>query len=746
MNVDHLADALPGLLVGMLWQTTLLFLVAWAVNRWLLKKASAQVRYCIWVLVLLRFFIPVTGWISVPTSSQAMEFLYPSSRPWVVWLAHTPPEASATLMKAVSEPAISAEISGEVTQGSPASNLDDPLQLDTEGAAGGINWRQGLFLAWCGLVLFLLGWLGAQVSRQRQVIRSAEPAPPAIAELAARLQVSLGIRRPVPVLVSTQTGAPIAVGLFRPVILLPSVFYTSGLSASVVEQVLLHEFAHIRRNDLPVQAAVALLKVLFFFHPVVWWTSRNMEIERELATDDWVVTEGGSDPMKYARSLLDVAENLSAPLQGAALSMGLSESARQLKDRLVRIQAHRPVRPRAWQILPMALLLLAMVAFSPVPAVEPASNSTEEVSESALEQAAASAEAAVKGFIEALEKGDFEEAKEYFLFEAPIDQEVMEALFVSSNKMIQEAGASPIQLESVALEPISGDRVFVCLWGTFPPLGENDPVPMFIVFQNEGMKWKTPFFNWLTMVEAREYSVQELGRRSVTANIIQMRFGDRAHDQTLKFQRLQLEWMIKLGRAPYSYEPFASVEDQLEGQLEEQLKHQEMMLKADDWFELVQGEVKELPEEMLAEPTDDPLMFYLEAEPKDTFVVEIPYGDGTEGVFRAQRFPVMTISWILSASVGRNLSPDSPTIELLLTRGGTQVFDKITNENLGKKLAIVFEGKVLSAPVIRDRISGGSAQVTGRFTMDEAERIAEVLNYRERKGRQLIEMIRKGVL
>lgn len=70
MNIDHLADAFPGLLVGMLWQTTLLFLVAWAVNRWLFKKASAQVRYWIWVLVLLRFFIPVTGWISVPTSSS----------------------------------------------------------------------------------------------------------------------------------------------------------------------------------------------------------------------------------------------------------------------------------------------------------------------------------------------------------------------------------------------------------------------------------------------------------------------------------------------------------------------------------------------------------------------------------------------------------------------------------------------------------------------------------------------------
>ncbi|MDD8044632.1 MAG: M56 family metallopeptidase [Verrucomicrobiota bacterium] len=745
MNVAHLADAFPGLLVGMLWQTTLLFVVAWAVNRWLLKKASAQVRYWIWALVLLRFFIPVTGWISVPTSSQAIDFLYPSAQRWVVRLAYTPPETSATLMGAVLEPPTSGTVSGEVAQASPASNLDDPLQPDTEGAAGGINWRQGLFLAWCGLVLFLLGWLGAQVSRQRQVIRSAEPASPAIAEMAARIQASLGIRRPVPVLVSAQTGAPIAVGLFRPAILLPSVFYTSGLSASVVEQVLLHEFAHIRRNDLPVQAAVALLRVLFFFHPVVWWTSRNLEIERELATDDWVVTEGGSNPMKYARSLLDVAENLSAPLQGAALSMGLSESARQLKERLVRIQAHRPVRPRAWQILPMALLLLAMVAFSPVPAIEPASNSTVEVSGSALE-AAAGAEAAVKGFIEALEKGDFEEAREYFLFEAPIDQEVMEALFVHFNTMIQEAGASPIQLESVALEPISGDRVFVCLWGTLPLLGENDPVPMFIVFQNDGLKWKTPFFNWLTMLEAREYSAQELGKRSVTANIIQMRFGESAYDHTLKFQRLQLEWMIKLGRAPYSYEPFASVEDQLKGQLEEQLKHQEMMLKADDWFELVLSEIKELPEEMLAEPTDDPLMFYLEAEPEDTFVVEIPYGDGTEGIFRAQRFPVMTMSSILSASAGRNLGPDSPKIELLLTRGGTQVFDRITAENLGKKLAIVFEGKVLSAPVIRDRIRGGNAQVTGRFTLDEAERIAEVLNYRERKGRQLIEMIRKGVL
>ncbi len=58
---------------------------------------------------------------------------------------------------------------------------------------------------------------------------------------------------------------------------------------------------------------------------------------------------------------------------------------------------------------------------------------------------------------------------------------------------------------------------------------------------------------------------------------------------------------------------------------------------------------------------------------------------------------------------------------------GARDFDRITAQNVKKRLAIVLDGIVHSAPVIQERISGGSAQITGTFTMDEARDLAIVL-------------------
>lgn len=58
---------------------------------------------------------------------------------------------------------------------------------------------------------------------------------------------------------------------------------------------------------------------------------------------------------------------------------------------------------------------------------------------------------------------------------------------------------------------------------------------------------------------------------------------------------------------------------------------------------------------------------------------------------------------------------------------GARQFERITGENVGKKLAIVLDGKVYSAPVIQDRIGGGRAQITGNFSVEEAHDLALVL-------------------
>lgn len=70
----------------------------------------------------------------------------------------------------------------------------------------------------------------------------------------------------------------------------------------------------------------------------------------------------------------------------------------------------------------------------------------------------------------------------------------------------------------------------------------------------------------------------------------------------------------------------------------------------------------------------------------------------------------------------------TPEIRLEFTTEGSKAFAKVTEQNVGKRLAIVLDGKVMSAPVITEPILSGGAQITGRFTFDEAKLLTSVLN------------------
>ena len=60
-------------------------------------------------------------------------------------------------------------------------------------------------------------------------------------------------------------------------------------------------------------------------------------------------------------------------------------------------------------------------------------------------------------------------------------------------------------------------------------------------------------------------------------------------------------------------------------------------------------------------------------------------------------------------------------VALELNSRGAKQFEELTSKNVNRRLAIVLDNTVYSAPVIQERISGGNAQITGNFTMDEAK-------------------------
>jgi preprotein translocase subunit SecD len=88
--------------------------------------------------------------------------------------------------------------------------------------------------------------------------------------------------------------------------------------------------------------------------------------------------------------------------------------------------------------------------------------------------------------------------------------------------------------------------------------------------------------------------------------------------------------------------------------------------------------------------------------------------------------PVLTGSQIIDARVAFDKS-NQPIINFKLNVIGAKIFGDFTGKNVGARLAVVLDGKVYSAPVIRERIGGGSGQISGGFSMDEAGNVAIAL-------------------
>jgi len=89
----------------------------------------------------------------------------------------------------------------------------------------------------------------------------------------------------------------------------------------------------------------------------------------------------------------------------------------------------------------------------------------------------------------------------------------------------------------------------------------------------------------------------------------------------------------------------------------------------------------------------------------------------------------LTGRYLSHATVEFDPNTQAPQVGLEFNNEGADLFSKITTDNKGQILAIILDGQVLSAPVIRDAITNGKAQITGTFTADQAKSLVKNLNY-----------------
>ena len=327
-------------------KVSLLLGAAGCVAALLRRRASAATRHLIWNLALV-------GALTIPVASIAL--------PGWTFAIGTAPEATAA------PPVVDRGNELVAITGTPASLTVD---ADTPPAGVGrfrLSWPALIGAVYLGGVAVMLIALFVQRSSVRRCARRAsDVGDPDWSRLLAECARAMGVRSGVRLRRSCQQSMPMAFGIRRPSILIPAIADT--WSGDRRRAVILHELAHIARRDCLTQTLAFVACTLYWFHPAVWWVTRRLRIERELACDDRVIV-AGTQPREYAGHLLEIAYAFGDHRVSAmAVSMARPQ---QLESRMLaaledgRNRTVPAPRVRAAGIVVAAALLLSIAGATP---------------------------------------------------------------------------------------------------------------------------------------------------------------------------------------------------------------------------------------------------------------------------------------------------------------------------------------------------------------------------------------------
>ena len=216
-----------------------------------------------------------------------------------------------------------AERGNEAKLGTPTlaplpAPIEEPAPSPPPRVSALARWQPWLLGGWAiGAGLFGLRLLiGGGMAWRMRVAR--RPLDPEWADRARRLAARMGLRRAA-VFVSSRVRQALVAGVWRPMVLLPAA-WLAEMPPEMLEGVLAHELAHLRRLDLWAILLQRLVETFLFYHPAVWWLSRRLSGEREMCCDEMAVAATG-DRLAFTEALQWAAQwpaASSGPVLGAA--------------------------------------------------------------------------------------------------------------------------------------------------------------------------------------------------------------------------------------------------------------------------------------------------------------------------------------------------------------------------------------------------------------------------------------------
>ncbi len=283
-------------LIHFLWQGSLVAIV-WIIALRALRIRTAQGRYAASLAALGAMIV-----------CPVITFMLVDSKPMPI--ARQDSITAAPVSSNTTEGLITAAMRDASHDEGMFASAHEPGAIFGDAITRYQRWIASLWLM--GVVVLSLRLILGFAALHR-IRRSRSLPPPRLMQSAARLAQVMGLSKAPRVYGCRRIVEPAAAGFWRPIILVPAA-WMAHMPGDMLEAIIAHELAHIRRHDLWINLMQRIAEAVFFFHPAIWWLSARLREDREVCCDDLAVA-ATQRKLAYANTLEFVARQRLARVQ-----------------------------------------------------------------------------------------------------------------------------------------------------------------------------------------------------------------------------------------------------------------------------------------------------------------------------------------------------------------------------------------------------------------------------------------------
>jgi beta-lactamase regulating signal transducer with metallopeptidase domain len=332
----HLMRFFDWLLWASLQGAVLIILIV-IIQKILRRRLPVHWHYLLWLLLLIRLVVP---WL--PESKMSIFNLVPRS------------VQQGRIIESFSQ-SRSVDPMGfymHARSASASQTIEKPEALS-------VRFVRALPRLWLVGTVLLAGYvLKRSISLWRTVKRERPITDSDILDLLEDCKMQMGVETILAVVVSDKIKSPALFGFVRPRLLLPQgMLETYGLEE--LRYVFIHELGHLKQRDIYLGWLMALLQVVHWFNPLMWFAFGRMRADREMACDRLAIsTMGPDEPPEYGRTIVSLLESFSQARYLPSVA-GILEDTCQMERRIKMIADYKKTPRRRWA---GAMLLLAVFA------------------------------------------------------------------------------------------------------------------------------------------------------------------------------------------------------------------------------------------------------------------------------------------------------------------------------------------------------------------------------------------------